>query len=48
MAIQLLRFHSPSLLQKMEGGLAQTPNSVIDMYSGYNITFPEMGCTSLV
>ncbi|GAB0166675.1 C45 family autoproteolytic acyltransferase/hydolase [Lysinibacillus sp. CTST325] len=51
MAKQLLQFHSPSLLQEMEGlavGLAQMLDSVIDMYSGYNITFPEMGCTSFV
>ncbi|WP_234007677.1 C45 family autoproteolytic acyltransferase/hydolase [Lysinibacillus sp. FJAT-14745] len=51
MAKQLLQFHSPSLLQEMEGlavGLAQTLDAVIDIFSGYNITFPEMGCTSFV
>ncbi|MGE7673671.1 C45 family autoproteolytic acyltransferase/hydrolase [Lysinibacillus sp. NPDC094403] len=51
MAKQLLQFHCPSLVQEMEGlavGLTQTTDSVIKMYSGYNITFPEMGCTSFV
>ncbi len=51
MAKQLLQFHSPNLLQEMEGlaiGLAKSLDTVIKMYSGYTITFPDMGCTTFV
>lgn len=48
---ELLRHVSPNLLQEMKGlafGLKQPYETIIKMYSGYNIIFPNMGCTSVV
>lgn len=48
---ELLLDCSPNLLQEMEGlafGLEQSCETIIKMYSGYNMTFPNMGCTSFV
>ncbi|MFJ7667182.1 C45 family autoproteolytic acyltransferase/hydrolase [Lysinibacillus sp. NPDC097195] len=41
----------PNLLQEMQGlahALHQPLDTIIKMYSGYNTSFPEMGCTSFV
>ncbi|MGE7839522.1 C45 family autoproteolytic acyltransferase/hydrolase [Lysinibacillus sp. NPDC093712] len=50
-AQEALQYVSPNLLQEIKGlasGLEQSYESVIKMYSGYNMTFPDMGCTSFV
>ena len=50
-AQEALQYVSPNLLQEIKGlasGLEQSYESIIKMYSGYNMTFPDMGCTSFV
>jgi len=47
----ILQHVCPNLLQEMKGlayGLQQPLDTIVKMYSGYNMTFPEMGCTSFV
>lgn len=47
----ILQHVCPNLLQEIKGlafGLQQPLDTIVQMYSGYNMSFPEMGCTSLV
>ena len=42
---------SPNLLKELEGlakGLKMELDTIIRLYSGYDITFPSMGCTALI
>ncbi|TKI53398.1 hypothetical protein FC756_24325 [Lysinibacillus mangiferihumi] len=46
-----MRHVSPNLLQELKGltfGLEQQYETIIKMYSGYNMIFPNMRCTSFV
>ena len=50
-AKQLLQKHCPQLIHEMErlsAGSALSVATVLRLYSGYSISFPEMGCTALV
>lgn len=50
-AKQLLQKHCPQLINEMEGlsaGTALSLDTVLRLYSGYTITFPEMGCTAFM
>lgn len=47
----ILQHVCPNLLHEMKGlafGLQQPLETIVQMYSGYNMTFPDMGCTSFV
>ncbi|MBA2875850.1 C45 family autoproteolytic acyltransferase/hydolase [Thermaerobacillus caldiproteolyticus] len=48
---KLLEKFSPNLLKELRGlakGLNMSLNAAIEQYSGYDVSFPEMGCTTLV
>ncbi|MFO1446119.1 linear amide C-N hydrolase [Bacillus sp. Bva_UNVM-123] len=50
-AQQVLQEVSPNILQELEGlafGLNMPLHKIIQLFSGYDIMFPEMGCTALV
>ena len=50
-AKQLLQKHCPQIIHEMEGlsaGAALSIDTVLRLFSGYTITFPEMGCTAFV
>lgn len=50
-AQQIFQDVSPNLLHELEGlatGLQMPLDTVVKMYSGYNISFPTMGCTAFV
>ncbi len=50
-AQKLLKEISPSLFQELEGladGLGMKLDTIIKIYGGYDIEFPEMGCTAFV
>ncbi|MBY6269192.1 C45 family autoproteolytic acyltransferase/hydolase [Parageobacillus thermoglucosidasius] len=48
---KLLEKFSPNLLKELRGlakGLNMSLNAAIERYSGYDVSFPKMGCTTLV
>lgn len=50
-AKELLSAFSPNLLDELRGlakGLDMQLDTIIRLYSGYNITFPSMGCTTFI
>mgnify|MGYP001416518847 CR=1 FL=1 len=50
-AKELLQHLSPNLLQELDGlskGLNMSLDETIRLFSGYDIEYPEMGCTTLV
>ena len=50
-AKELLKTFSPNLLEELEGlakGLEMELDTIIKFYSGYDVTFPSMGCTTLI
>jgi len=50
-AKELLMNVSPNLLEELKGlaeGLEIQLDTIIRLYSGYDVLFPEMGCTALV
>ena len=50
-AKEMLKAISPNLLKELEGiakGLDMELDTIIRLYSGYDITFPAMGCTTLI
>jgi predicted choloylglycine hydrolase len=50
-AKKLLEKFSPNLLKELRGlakGLNMSLSAVLERYSGYDVSFPEMGCTTLV
>nr|WP_208404485.1 C45 family peptidase [Saccharococcus thermophilus] len=50
-AKELLEKFSPNLLKELRGlakGLNMSLHAAIERYSGYDVSFPEMGCTTLV
>ena len=50
-AKEILMEISPNLLEEMSGlasGLNLDLNTIIKLYSGYNVDFPSMGCTTFI
>ncbi|QCR32496.1 C45 family peptidase [Lysinibacillus sp. SGAir0095] len=50
-AEELLKSISPNLLEELGGlaeGLGMEIATIIRLYSGYDVTFPSMGCTALI
>jgi predicted choloylglycine hydrolase len=50
-AKEMLKYHSPNLLEELEGlanGLGMELDETIKLFSGYDVMFPEMGCTTLI
>lgn len=50
-AWKMLEMVSPNLMEELKGiadGMQISMDSVLEQYSGYNVSFPEMGCTALV
>ncbi|QQZ09404.1 C45 family autoproteolytic acyltransferase/hydolase [Heyndrickxia vini] len=50
-AKELIKDVSPNLFQELKGmavGLGMELDSTIKLFSGYDVVFPEMGCTTLV
>lgn len=51
MAKEIIKDVSPNILQELEGlaaGLGMELDATIKLFSGYDVVFPEMGCTTLV
>ncbi|KGA97512.1 peptidase C45 [Alkalihalobacillus alcalophilus ATCC 27647 = CGMCC 1.3604] len=50
-AKQIIRSASPNFFQELKGlaaGLGMDLDSAIQLFSGYDVVFPEMGCTTLI
>lgn len=50
-AMEIIKDVSPNLFQELQGlaeGLNMPLDTIIKLYSGYDIAFPEMGCTAFV
>jgi predicted choloylglycine hydrolase len=50
-AKEMIKYHSPNLLEELKGlaeGLDMELDATIKLFSGYDVVFPEMGCTTLV
>ena len=50
-AKELLQTNSPCLLEELKGladGMNMELNTIIKLYSGYEVNFPAMGCTALI
>lgn len=50
-AKELLKALSPNLLEELEGlakGLEMELDTIVKFYSGYDVTMPSMGCTTLI
>lgn len=50
-AKEIIKHISPKLFQELKGlaeGMKMDLDTIIKCYSGYDVTFPEMGCTALV
>ncbi|MCH7322147.1 C45 family peptidase [Solibacillus sp. MA9] len=50
-ALEILKVISPNLLEELRGmakGLDMELDTIIRLYSGYDVSFPSMGCTAFV